>query len=124
MTKDKRVKGCTNKNCERCYKKFKYKAMENFCSLCGTNLTYVCEKCFSEIEDIDPYHRLCSTCEERKVENKQKVKSAAEQSKKVAIGVATLAPSIVKHMKNVDPKKVGSIVGGMGKVVTEVIKKK
>jgi len=77
MPKDKRVKGCSNPICERNVNKRKYKSSENFCSLCGHKLVFVCNECFKKIEDIDEKHKICLSCEAKKEDKNQKLKENA-----------------------------------------------
>ena len=55
--KDKRIKGCPDPGCERHVEHYKYKAGDQFCTLCGARLVYVCAKCFEEIEDSEDQRR-------------------------------------------------------------------
>ena len=77
MPKDKRVKGCSNPSCERNENKKEYKSSENFCSLCGHKLVFVCTECCKKIEDIDEKHKICLSCEAKREDTKQKVKDGA-----------------------------------------------
>lgn len=63
MANDRRKKCCPNEQCEMHKKKKTKKASEKYCSICGTQLVYVCAKCFKEIEDKGVEHRVCRHCE-------------------------------------------------------------
>ena len=64
--KDKRIKGCPDPGCERHVEHYKYKADDQFCTLCGARLVYVCAKCFEEIEDSEDQRRYCYNCKPEK----------------------------------------------------------
>ena len=64
--KDKRIKGCPDPGCERHVEHYKYKAGDQFCTLCGARLVYVCAKCFEEIEDSEDQRRYCYNCKPEK----------------------------------------------------------
>lgn len=90
MAKDKRVKGCSDPSCQKAEKKVKFKAEENYCPICGSELVFVCSKCHGPLEDEGPNHRVCSGCEA--VANDRKAK-AIDGGKKVGgvIGSVALA---------------------------------
>lgn len=89
MAKDHRKKGCPNGSCERNQKKIKLSATEEFCPKCGIKLVYVCTKCFKEIEDIDPKHKVCKLCEAEASDKKQKIGDMAKKAGGAAVGVVT-----------------------------------
>ena len=64
--KDKRIKGCPDPGCARHNDHFKYKPADQFCTLCGSQLVYVCAKCFEEIEDTEDQRRYCENCKPKK----------------------------------------------------------
>ena len=64
--KDKRIKGCPDPGCERHVEHYKYKVDDQFCTLCGARLVYVCAKCFEEIEDSEDQRRYCYNCKPEK----------------------------------------------------------
>ena len=64
--KDKRIKGCPDPGCERHTGHYKYKADDRFCTLCGSQLVFVCAKCFKEIEDTEDHRRYCEDCKPEK----------------------------------------------------------
>lgn len=83
MAKDKRVKGCPNTLCDRNKKKYKYTATDKYCTLCGTELTFVCPVCFRKLADIGPDHVLCVSCqaerEDRKVNAKKRLQYISDK---------------------------------------------
>ncbi len=98
MAKDKRIKGCYNFECKRYRKEYKYEVTDNFCTICGTPLVFVCAECFEKIEDNGPEHKLCMACEEKHQARRdamdqrvQKVKAVAETGVKIVPGVIALA---------------------------------
>ena len=99
MAIDGRKKGCPNEECERHQKKIKMKATDEFCPKCGTRLVYVCSKCFTEIEDIDPKHKICKLCEAKEQELKNKVANKAKAAGGVAAGaVGAVGVGIYKRV--------------------------
>ena len=100
MKKDKRSKGCPNEACIR-YKKYRYKAEEQYCSICGEPLVFVCANCFNRIEDQGLTHRYCVLCEQDKAR-----RQANAKKKVVAVGAAA-----------------GTVVVGSAKVAKDVLKK-
>ncbi len=70
MAKDKRVKGCPNTLCIRNGKKYKYTAADKYCTLCGSELTFVCPVCFRKLADMGPEHVLCASCQAEKADRK------------------------------------------------------
>lgn len=73
--KDKRIKGCPDPECERHIEHFKYKSTDKFCTRCGSQLAFVCAKCFEPIEDTEDQRRFCEACkpkESKDSENLQK----------------------------------------------------
>ena len=103
MATDRRKKGCPNESCERHQKKIMLKATEEYCPKCGTKLIYVCTKCFREIEDIDPKHRICSLCE---AEGQEKKEAAVDKAKKVGKGAAGLIVPVIIGAKGEIIKKL------------------
>ncbi len=125
MATDRRKKGCPNESCERHQKKIMLKATEEYCPKCGTKLIYVCSKCFREIEDIDPKHRICGLCE---AEGQEKKDAAADKAKKVGKGAAGLVVpviigaggKIVKNLQNDAVKKTVKVVEEAAKKVLKI----
>lgn len=110
MAKDKRVKGCPNLTCKRYRKEFKYKPTDNYCTLCGTELVYVCSDCFEKIEDMGPEVKLCKECEEKHVAKKEAVKAGVNKAKELAGKGVELAPAAIGLMK--DPNIKGVLKSG------------
>lgn len=123
MDKDRRVKGCTNASCERNIKKHKYKASDNYCTLCGSNLVFVCSGCFSKIEDNGPHHKFCKRCEEIREERKEKVKDFGQKAKELAPKAALVVPVVAGKMKGVDPKNAKAVVKAAGAAAMDIAKK-
>ena len=70
MAKDKRSKGCPNSECERNKRQYLYKATDSYCTICGTQLVYVCPKCYRKLDDQGPKHVICSSCEAEREDRK------------------------------------------------------
>lgn len=91
MAKDKRIKGCSNPLCQKAEKKSKFKAEENFCPICGSELVFVCAKCHGPLEDEGPGHRTCCGCEAAASDRKAKV---VDSGKKMAAGAGSAALAV------------------------------
>ena len=101
MAADKRKKGCPNEECERHQKKIKLKATEEYCPKCGAKLIFVCAKCFREIEDLDPKHRICKLCEAKKDEKRAEVVNKAKKGgQKVAAKAVEIAAPVGNKIGN------------------------
>ncbi len=130
MAKDKRIKGCPNENCEQRQKKIKYKSSDEYCPKCGSRLIFVCNKCFSQIEDIDPSHKICKRCEAESQEKKDKVIDIAKGVAAAAgSGVLLFGTNIVHGIANnigKDIKKEAVDIGtkAIKDVVANIISKK
>lgn len=92
MAKDKRIKGCSNPLCQKAERKSKFKAEENFCPICGSDLVFVCAKCHGPLEDEGPNRKICGGCEAAASDRKAKVidggKKMAASAGSVALAVA------------------------------------
>ena len=120
MAIDGRKKGCPNEECERHQKKIKMKATDEFCPKCGTRLVYVCSKCFTEIENIDPKHKICKLCEAKEQQLKNNVAKKAKAAGGVAAaGVGAVA---VKAYKKVTKDAENYAVNKAVKVVENAVK--
>ena len=106
MTKDKRVKACPTLTCKRYKKEYKYKATDNYCTICGAKLVYVCEKCFEQIEDEGTEKKRCEKCEAERQERRDAIKVKADKVKKVAVAGAAVLPSVVEVVNNPIAKTV------------------
>ena len=104
--KDKRIKGCPDPGCERHVEHYKYKADDQFCTLCGARLVYVCAKCFEEIEDSEDQRRYCYNCKPEKEKG------------------GTGDPKPPKEKKEKPPKEKKEKASGKGKETVAVIKGK
>ena len=80
--KDKRVKGCPEPGCARHNEHYKYKPDDMFCTLCGSQLVYVCAKCFKEIEDTEDQRRYCEECKPKKSKDGAESQKPAKKEKK------------------------------------------
>lgn len=128
FNKDKRVKGCPNVNCEMHKNKKQQDNKNDYCPKCGTKLVYVCKKCFKEIEDNGPSHTICSLCEAKEEEKKQKMADDLKNVGTVALsagaGIVALASKAGK--KVIDDNKSEIINTGAKFIensINKVIKK-
>lgn len=87
---DKRVKGCPNESC-KAYKKAKYKAEDRFCKDCGTELIFVCSKCWTPLAGDDPNKKICAKCEAKAQDRKEKVIDMGKKIGGAALAVVPLA---------------------------------
>ena len=115
MAKDKRIKGCYNLACKRYRKEYKYETSDNFCTICGNELVFVCTECFEKIEDNGPEHKLCAACEAKHQarrdavhQNMDKVKAAVNTGVKIVPQVVVLAQK--EPVKKLVKKGVSVIV--------------
>ena len=93
---DTRKKGCPNEGCKQHEKKIKMKADYGFCPICGSELVYVCTKCFDEIEDLGPKHKICKHCEiEAKDKRDQVVEKVKGGAKKASGAVVAAGGAVV-----------------------------
>lgn len=95
--RDRRVKGCPNAECERNTKKYHYKATDNFCTICGEKLVFVCADCFKRIADEDPSHVICASCEAHREDMK---KDAKKRFKDIGDKVGTVAGTVAEVAKD------------------------
>lgn len=116
MAKDSRKKGCPNIDCTYNKKRVFQKADVNYCPKCGTTLVFVCAKCYCEIEDSGPAHKICAHCEAKADQNMDKLKDGlktagqAVGSVAVAVGGAVVAKALPQVKKIVVDKGEGIIV--------------
>lgn len=106
--KDRRVKCCPNTQCEHNQdrKKHRYSASDQFCSLCGNELVFVCAKCLDSIADEGPAHRVCASCEAKAEDRKEKVKKVGGG---VAAGAAAVGAAAQKFVKAGGVKKIAEM---------------
>ena len=120
MVKDKRVKGCSNENCERNAKKYKYKVSDKYCTICGDPLILVCNRCHCEIRDEGIDHRLCARCEALIADRKEQI---TQNVKGVVKGAAVVVPTAVGKLKGVDPKNAKAVGKAAAGIIGDVAKK-
>lgn len=83
----KAIKGCTNEICGYNIKTKKhFKEIENFCSMCGERLQYLCIRCHAVVSD--PNVRYCEECQKEVDAHKEKVIADAKKVKELGVGVA------------------------------------
>ena len=80
--KDKRIKGCPDPGCARHNEHYKYKPTDQFCTLCGSQLVYVCAKCFKEMEDTEDRRRYCEDCKPKQSKNTAGEQKPPKEKKK------------------------------------------
>ncbi len=120
MAKDNRKKGCPNLNCTYNKDKTFQKADVNFCPKCGTPLVFVCTKCFCEIENSGPEHKICAHCEAKAGQSKDKIKDGLKKAGQVAGSAALAVGSAVVAKALPQAKKV--VVDKGAKVAVDVVK--
>lgn len=119
--KDKRAKGCPTENCVMHTEKVKQSADNDFCPKCGAKLVYVCQKCFRQIEDVDPKHQICELCEAKAEEKHREWKDKAKGiAAKGIIPVAAIGAGIVNKVGKDFEKEV---INKGAKVVEAMLKK-
>lgn len=100
---DKRSKGCPNDVCKRNNEHYLYKATDLYCTICGTELVFVCPKCFGKLADQGPEHIICSSCEAEKEDRKnsfnKKLKSVGNSIENGAHSVGDAVNSGKKAIK-------------------------
>ena len=111
--RDKRAKGCPNPECEMNLKKFRYGASDIYCTKCGTELVFVCRKCFRKIEDAGPGHSICGVCEAKSEEQKARLISLGKKVGGVALAAGAALPVAAKKLKDVDLKPIAEIGKGL-----------
>ena len=111
--RDKRAKGCPNPECEMNLKKFRYGASDIYCTKCGTELVFVCSKCFSKIEDTGPNHSICVVCEAKSEERKARLIDFGKKAGGVALAAVATLPVAAKKLKDVDLKSIADLGKGL-----------
>ena len=94
--RDKRIKGCWNPKCKRCKKHYKYKADEKYCSLCKSELVYVCSKCGGLLEDVGRKHTVCAKCLANKEANADARKEAVATVLSATAAVGNVVADSIK----------------------------
>ena len=120
MAKDNRKKGCPNIDCTYNKDKVFQKADVNYCPKCGSLLVFVCAKCFSEIEDSGPEHKICAHCEAKADQNMDKIKGGVKKAGQVAGSVAVAVGSAV--VAKALPQVKNIIVDKGAKVTVDFVK--
>ena len=100
----KRVKGCLNSSCTE-YRKTYFEESDEYCSKCGSKLSYVCKhpKCFKQLPD----NGIENICEFHRAEKKDKKDKRNKTLKKIGEGIGM---GVV-------------IIGGIAKAVLDITKK-
>lgn len=106
MAKDKRIKGCYNLECRRYRKEYKYETTDNFCTICGTPLVFVCVECFEKIEDNGPEHKLCDVCEAKHQARRDAVNQGVDKAKAVAAAGVKIVPEAIALAQKEPVKKL------------------
>ncbi|MBR5341636.1 MAG: hypothetical protein IK151_06900 [Erysipelotrichaceae bacterium] len=100
---DKRVKGCPNDKCKD-YKKTKYKAEDKYCKACGSELVFVCSKCWTLLASDDPKKKICAKCEAKAEDRKEMIINTGKAIGNGALAVAAAIPAAVKIIPKVIDK--------------------
>ena len=121
---DLRKKGCPNPNCPLNKNKKKQSLKIEYCPKCGTKLVYVCAKCFREIKDEGPNHRICLRCEAEAEEKRdQMIDRAKGVGMKAVQGVGVIAAgAAVKVVKERGTKIADAAIKNGGKILGGVVK--
>lgn len=120
MAKDNRKKGCPNLDCSYNKDKNFQKADVNYCPKCGTPLVFVCAKCFCEIEDRGPEHKICAHCEAKADQNVDRIKDGLKKAGQIAGSAALAIGSAVAAKALPQVKKI--VVDKGAKVAVDVVK--
>lgn len=91
-----KIKGCVNQDCLAKQNKIKYKETECYCSKCGQELSFVCAKCYTVIQDNNA--KYCIRCLENEKDKKTKIAKAVGAAGGVALGVAVVVKGIIKKI--------------------------
>lgn len=98
--KIKAKKGCVNPECIKCKKQKHAHKDDLFCSICGKQLLFVCEKCQTVLEDGTV--KLCVSCQAMKDDTNEKRKKTIGKVGALAapvISVVTGVTSVVIKKK-------------------------
>lgn len=113
-------KGCTNPECKAFKnKKYKYKDENQYCTLCGQELSYVCADCWKAMQDDT--EKYCISCKALREQKKEKVIDAG----KGVVGVMATAAMAINNVGNGANQVVrngGRIVEG-GKKLVQIVGK-
>lgn len=91
----KAFKGCTNPSCKS-YKKIHYKKDDDFCTKCGSALSYVCAACWKPLEDES--FKYCISCKAEKEQKQAKIVDTAKHFGGGLVAAAVAVPSLVKNV--------------------------
>lgn len=94
---DKRVKGCPNEKCSD-YKKTKYKAEDKFCKACGSELIFVCSKCWTPLAGDNSSKKICAKCEAKAQDRKEKIIDTGKKIGQGALAIAAIVPTAAKSI--------------------------
>ena len=92
--KDKRIKGCPDPGCARHNEHYKYKPTDQFCTLCGSQLVYVCAKCFKELEDTEDRRRYCEDCKPKQSKDSTGTQKPPKEKKASGKGKEAVSRSV------------------------------
>ena len=113
----KAYRRCINPDCDG--KKKNYKAKDQYCTLCGQPLAYVCADCGKVMEDgSEKYCLACKTKREEKAADRKAAVMAAKGAVAAAAGAAVVG--VGKGAKMV---KDGGVIVDAGKKVLDKFKK-
>lgn len=92
-----KIKGCVYSECLAKQKKMHYKKDDSFCTKCGRELSYVCKKCHTVMQEKDKGN-LCLRCiSDKKDKRDQRTKKAV----KVGGGIVAVGMAAVPVAKKV-----------------------
>ena len=92
---DKRTKGCPNEKCKE-YKRIKYKAEDKYCKACGSELIFVCRRCWTPLSGDDQNRSICVKCEAKDQDRREKLKKNVKRAAEAALTLAALIPAAFK----------------------------
>lgn len=93
----KAKKGCINFECKSYQKKIKYKDGIIACPVCGSQLEYVCSKCYKRLPNGD--NKLCTRCQAVADDDKDRAIEVAKKAGVAAVAVAGFAAGGIKLIK-------------------------
>lgn len=88
-----KIKGCINQNCSANQKKKKYKEKETICPECGQELSFVCPKCFTVLQENDG--KYCIRCTEGKKDSRDKALKIAGTAVSCVVAIVGTVASVV-----------------------------
>lgn len=122
MAKDRRTKGCPNVGCERNTKKYAYKATDQFCTICGSELVFVCCDCFKKLADLGQDHIRCSTCEAERQDRKNNAEKRFKNFTGKVGGAIETGAKAVAHGTAVAAKATGKFANEMAENISDGVK--